>query len=52
MKKTIYERAKFEKDVIELLKKYDLHDNKSHYLKKVVITCEIDEFPVVNLQAV
>jgi hypothetical protein len=48
-KAIIENKEKFEKDILKLLKKYNVIDNK-HLVQKVGITCEVEKYPVIKLE--
>lgn len=42
-------KIKFEKDVLKLLRKYDVIDNKQH-LQKVEIIADVEKYPKIKLE--
>jgi len=47
---SILDKEEFEKDVIKLLKKYNLYDNKHSALQRAEIMVDVNDFPIVKLQ--
>jgi hypothetical protein len=45
-------KDEFEKDIVKLLKKYNLHDNKHSALQRAEIVVDVKEFPIVELEYV
>lgn len=43
-------KYEFEKGIIELLRKFDLYDEKNKALQSVEIKASVDKFPVVKIE--
>ena len=45
-------KMKFEKDIVKLLKKYELFTKKNCALRKTTIVVDVDKYPVVKMDYV